>query len=92
MSGRETIVSYSVSAASSADAGLDFSDSLSGGLITIPAGQIAGTILLQLHEDQLAEPSETLILDLDPALGASLDPLASSHEILIIDDDNQFKA
>ena len=57
------------------------------GRVVVPAGDTTIEIVVELLDDNLAEPPETLTLLLQPSEDADVDPLAARASTVITDDD-----
>ena len=86
VSGRTVTVPYTVNAATTASNPSDYSSISPASQVTIAAGQTSATITISLADDFLDEPNETLILDLDTPVNASL-ATPSSYTLTIVDND-----
>jgi hypothetical protein len=92
VSSSDTVVTYSVGGTASPGGGLDYT--LLNGSVTIPAGQTFADITVAVHDDNLVEPTETVILtltgftahDADTTLDAS--PANLTATMTITDNDS----
>lgn len=60
---------------------------LVSGTLTIPAGSVSGTITFQILNDTLPESSKSIALTLGTPVNATLDTLAATHSVTLVDDD-----
>ncbi|OFZ52326.1 MAG: hypothetical protein A2381_13770 [Bdellovibrionales bacterium RIFOXYB1_FULL_37_110] len=85
-SGKATTVNYSLQPASTAQ-GLGVDHNLIDGTIVILAGQTNGyTATIDITDDVLTENPETIVVDLDSAVNASVGAL-TTHTMTIVDND-----
>lgn len=85
-SGRTVTVPYTINASTTASNPADYTSISPAGQVTIAAGQTKGTITIALADDFLDEPDETITLDLDSPMNASLGTPAS-YTLTIVDND-----
>ena len=69
-----------------AQAGEDYRE-VAAGRLTLPAGDVAGTLRVRTLDDTRVEPTETFRVRLTDATNADVDPRASSGTGTIMDDD-----
>lgn len=79
------VVYYTVGAASTATEGADYI--ALPGMVTIPAGKSSATFYAQIIDDSLAEPAETLTLDLAEPIAYKIAPTKASATISITDNE-----
>jgi hypothetical protein len=85
-SGRTVTVPYTINASTTASNPADYTSITPAGEVTIAAGQTKGTITIALADDFLDEANETITLDLDSPMNASLGTPAS-YTLTIVDND-----
>lgn len=78
-------VDFSLSGTATLGGGADYTTSPSG-TITIPAGQMTGTATINVNDDNIVEPGETIILTMTAATGANLGA-ETVHTATITDND-----
>jgi hypothetical protein len=85
-SGQNVTVNYSVTGGTATGGGTDYT--IAAGPLTIPAGSTSGNIVLNIVDDTLDEPNETVIVTISGATNATLGS-TTQHTYTIIDNDAQ---
>ena len=78
-------VSIPVTIGGTATAGADFV--VPNATIDIPAGSSTGALSVEIIDDTIVDPGETIVLTLNAADGVTIDPANSTATLTIVDDD-----